>query len=78
MFAWKGGSTLNVGLASLLLTVGATTDDIGGLWVKKDYTALIIGCRGLGNRLSVLTRHPAHVEEPDAWALLRFAGPDYR
>jgi hypothetical protein len=48
------------------------------LWVKKDYTALIIGCRGLGNRLSVLTRHPAHVEEPDAWALLPFAGPDYR
>jgi hypothetical protein len=44
-------------------------------FLKMDYTAIYVGYRQIEGGLSVLTRDPEEVIEPDGWAVLSFDGP---
>ena len=44
-------------------------------FLKVDYTAIFIGHRQIEGGLSVLTRDPEEVIEPNSWAVITFDGP---
>ena len=44
-------------------------------FLKVDYHAILIGHRQIDGRLSVFTRDPEKVIEPDSWAVVTFDGP---
>ena len=48
---------------------------ISARFLKMDYTAIYIGYRQVDGGLSVLTRDPDEVIEPDQWAVVTFDEP---